>query len=68
LQTLRSVLEEPPSECFSPEKVGIFRKRKLELGKRFLEEIEEILNSEEIPEVIDKPKYKKCASHDFCFV
>ena len=34
----------------------------------YLDEIREILNSDETPPIIDKPKCKKCAYYEFCYI
>lgn len=36
--------------------------------EKYLEEIKELINREEIPEVLNQPKCKKCAYYEYCYI
>lgn len=36
--------------------------------EQYIEEIETLLESEEVPGVLDKPKCKKCAYYEYCYI
>lgn len=36
--------------------------------KQYIQEIEALLQGEEIPPVLDKPKCKKCAYYEYCYI
>ena len=34
----------------------------------YIKEIEELVHQEEVPECLDKPKCKKCAYYEYCYI
>lgn len=36
--------------------------------EKYIEEIENLLDQEEIPEVLNKPQCKKCAYYEYCYI
>ena len=44
---------------------SVENERQLEV---YIKEIEELVHQEEVPECLDKPKCKKCAYYEYCYI
>lgn len=42
--------------------------QKMKELERYLEEIQNLLNSDKIPPVLNKPKCRKCAYYEYCYI